>query len=185
MESEPLTVIRELDPSSGREVELVAVRMRETLIEVLGEQRGSTFYTMDWLRDRVLWHLDARNAEAKIFLSEDGHGRITGQAIARVEKGDHGSYGYFSTIYVEPAARKRGVATSLLQRIEAWLREKGMPRIVYNTAETNDRLIRLFGRHGYTVTHRNCDMVQLTKALAAESSARADNASLSPSSLIN
>ena len=41
--------IRAIDPQSRAEVELVASRMRQTLVEVLGEEVGGNMYTMDWL----------------------------------------------------------------------------------------------------------------------------------------
>ena len=56
--------IREIDPTSKEEISLVASRMRETLIEVLGEERGTALYSMDWLRNRVLWHLDPTQTSA-------------------------------------------------------------------------------------------------------------------------
>jgi len=41
-----------------------------------------------------------------------------------------------------------------------------MPKIIYNTADNHLKLIRLFDRHGYRVTHHDAGMVQLTKVLA-------------------
>ena len=41
--------------------------------------------------------------------------------------------------------------------------EKQMPSVVYNTATDHERLIRLFERHGYAITHRADNMVQLSK----------------------
>lgn len=49
--------IRALDPGSEAEIDLVAQRMRRTLIDVEGEETGTALYTMEWLRDQVRFHL--------------------------------------------------------------------------------------------------------------------------------
>src|SRR5437762_9348922 len=53
--------IRPVDPTSESELELAARRMRLTLNEVLGEEAGTALYSMEWLRQRVLWHLNPAN----------------------------------------------------------------------------------------------------------------------------
>jgi GNAT superfamily N-acetyltransferase len=158
--------IRELDPGSEAEIALVARRMRQTLEEVLGEEKGKEYYSMEWLVDRVRWHLDPAQTEAKIFLCVSNTGEVVGQAIARLEQKTGGEpYGYFSTIFVEPGSRSQGLATSLLLHVEGWLRSQGVPKIIYNTARNHEKLIRLFGSHGFAITHREAEMVQLTKTL--------------------
>lgn len=153
--------IREIDPKSDAEIQLVAQRMRQTLVEVLGEEKGTSMYTMDWLIERVRWHLDTKNTQGRVFLSESQSGEIIGHAIARI---DHGSsYGYFSTVFVEPSSRRHGVATNLLKHVEIWLLDCGMSKVVYNTAENHVALIGLFKTHGYEITHSESEMVQLTK----------------------
>ena len=39
----------QINPHSTDEIELVAARMRQTLIEVLGEEEGTALSSMDWL----------------------------------------------------------------------------------------------------------------------------------------
>ena len=130
------------------------------MIEVLGVERGTSMYTMGWLVERVLWHLDPKNTNGRVFLTEDPSQQVTGHAIARIDPADPGeALGYFSTIFVDPSVRNQGVATSLLDHVERWFREMKMPKIVYNTAENHSKLIRLFERH------RESEMVQLTKTL--------------------
>jgi ribosomal protein S18 acetylase RimI-like enzyme len=162
----PYFKIREIDPDSKKEVSLVASRMRQTLIEVLGEEKGTSLYSMDWLLERVKWHLDPVRTTAKIFLAETPSLEIIGHAIVRIEKDDEGnSYGYFSTIFIEPGSRNRGIANTLLLHVEDWLREMKLPKVIYNTAENHSKLIRLFERNGYQITDRALEMVQLTKSL--------------------
>jgi GNAT superfamily N-acetyltransferase len=162
----PQVALREIDRASQAEVTLVVQRMRQTLIDVMGESKAVALYSLDALADRLRWHLDPEVTNAKVYLSEDRTGHITGQAIARVEIDETGAhFGYFSTLFVEQESRRQGIATSLLSQVEKWFIELGMPKIVYNTAADNSRLIPLFQRHGYRITHSEGEMVQLTKLL--------------------
>lgn len=156
--------IRELDPESKEEISLVALRMRKTLIEVLGEEKGSALYSMEWLTNRVLWHLDPNQTTANIFLIENNNHEILGHAIARIDKDESGNpYGYFSTVFIEPSSRNKGLATSLVLQVESWFKELRMGKIIYNTAENHSKLIRMFEGLGFQITHREPEMVQLTK----------------------
>jgi len=158
--------IREIDPQSETEIDLVASRMHQTLIDVLGEEKGGSMYTTEWLRQRVLWHLDSKNTQAKIFLTSNQNGGITGHAIARIERAEDGTkFGYFSTVFVEAKSRRQGIANALLLQVEQWFVENQMPKSVYNTAETNTKLIDLFKEHGYKITDAQSEMVQLTKEI--------------------
>ena len=161
--------IRELDPESAaaeEEIDLVARRMRATLIHVLGEERGSGLYTMDWLRERVRFHLDPARSTAQVLLAELQPGQVAGHTILRREEpAGQLPFGLFSTIYVEPSSRRQGVATALLRRGEAWFREQGLGRAATNTAAHNQPLIEQFGRQGYALSFSAEDMVQLSKVL--------------------
>jgi GNAT superfamily N-acetyltransferase len=159
--------IREIDPTSADEVALVAARMRQTLVEVLGEQKGTALYSTEWLVQRVRWHLDPARTIAKVYLMERADRRIAAHAIARIEHDESGKpYGYFSTVFVEPESRNQGVASALIRHVEAWLTHLGMPRVIYNTAHDHAKLIRLFERHGYRISHRTPEMVQVSKPLS-------------------
>jgi GNAT superfamily N-acetyltransferase len=119
--------VRAINPNARTEVELVASRMRQTLLEVLGEEVGGGMYTMDWLIQRVFWHLDKGQCVGRVFLSEDCEGRITGHTIVRIERDDAGNeVGLFSTFLVEPGSRNRGVGTSLVTHGERWMMDHGM-----------------------------------------------------------
>lgn len=161
---DPNLKIREIDRDSEIEIALVASRLRQTLVEVLGEEKGTGLYSMEWLLDRIRFHLDPQETK-KIFLVDDDAGHIRAQAIARVEREGQSSYGYFSTIFVEPNFRNQGLATRLILHVESWFRRLNMPKIIYNTADNHTKLIRLFERHGYRITLYASEMVQLTKEL--------------------
>ena len=163
-----------MDPRSAAEVELVALRMRQTLIEVEGEEIGNSLYTMDWLKDRVRWHLDAAKSTGQVFLAENREGSITGHTIVRIELDETGRrYGLFSTTFVEPESRKQAIATRLLEHGEKWMIEYELPEACTWTSESNTKLIELYVKHGYAIVERHTHdvtktpMVKLAKALTA------------------
>lgn len=161
--------IRPIDPLSQAEVELVAERMRETLVEVVGKERGEAMYTLEWLQDRVRFHLDPKQSTAAVFLAVSSDSRVLGHTIVREEKSEDGSkHGLFSTTYVEKSSRRLGVADQLLASGEEWMRAQGLKRAATATAENNTPLIRLYEKHGYSITGRFPDiqMILLTRDLS-------------------
>lgn len=142
--------IREIDANSDDEIALVAQRMRDTLIEVEGQETGVALYTLEWLRDRVRWHLDPANSLAIVLLAVDAGDRIIGHTIVRRETGEDGkNFGLVSTTYVIPGARRSGVAQQLLTAGEQWMRQHAIPLAATWTSSTNTRLIGLYARNGY------------------------------------
>jgi GNAT superfamily N-acetyltransferase len=161
--------IRDIDPASTAEVNLVAQRMRETLIEVEGFERGSSMYTMDWLAARVRWHLDREACRGRVLLAEMPGRQIAGHTIIRIEQGEAGPFGLVSTTYVDPAFRRAGVASALLGQSERWFAEQGVPSCCTWTSSTNARLISMYERQGYAITESGANdltgtlMVKLSK----------------------
>lgn len=158
--------IRQINPASLDEIELVANRMRETLKEVVGVERGESMYTIDWLIDRVRFHLDPNLSTAQVLVSENPNGEITGHCIYRIEKLEDGSnYGLFSTTYIIPNSRKHGIATKCLSIGEAWMINNGLRIAVTMTSKKNEKLINLYFKHGYKVTATSDEMLKLEKIL--------------------
>lgn len=158
--------IRPIDPQSLAEVELVASRMRETLVEVLGDVVGGGMYTMDWLIQRVMWHLDPSQCVGQVFVSEDREGRIIGHTIVRVERDEVGEkFGLFSTFFVEPGSRNQAVAKGFVARGEKWMVDHGMTTSRTYTAESNEKLKNLMISLGYRVVAAHDEMVVLERAL--------------------
>ena len=161
--------VRLFDRESAAELDLVAERMRLTLIEVLGDEVGGDMYSLDWLRDRVRWHLDPETCVGEAFVAEAPGGELLGHTIVRVDEaeGDAPPDGLFATTYVTPEARRQGVADALLERGERWLLERGMTTLATATSESNHGLIRLFEGHGYAITLRVPErgMVRLSKTV--------------------
>jgi|APFre7841882630_1041343.scaffolds.fasta_scaffold09007_1 hypothetical protein len=52
-------------------------RLAETIVEVEGQDRGSSIYNMDWLEARVRWHLDGKACRGRVLLPECAHKQIS------------------------------------------------------------------------------------------------------------
>jgi GNAT superfamily N-acetyltransferase len=142
--------------------------MRLTLVEVLGEEAGAALYSLDWLRERVHWHLEPAQCTGQVLLAEEQEGCLAGHLIVRLERGEDGAeIGLISTIYVDPSRRRRGIGARLLEAGETWIRAHAGRVAVYDTAETHAPMIRLLEARGYVVTFAAADkqMVRLSKAL--------------------
>jgi ribosomal protein S18 acetylase RimI-like enzyme len=63
-------------------------------------------------------------------------------------------------VMVSEGARGRGVATALLDEALAWMRGRGVARVVLHTAEQNDTAQRLFTKRGFRRA-----MVEMTREL--------------------
>lgn len=167
----PQLVLRDLNPSSALELDLVAHRMRATLVEVEGYERGFNMYTLDWLRDRVRWHLDPTKVAARVVLAGEPGAEPVGHSIFRLERDDAGAFGLISTTYVLPDYRRHGIAAALLAEAEDWFRAQGAYAAGTWTSSTNAALIGLYERHGYAITESGPNdltgttMVKLTKRL--------------------
>lgn len=150
----PVTLEALTDADEAR-IGLVAQRMRQTLIEVEGEAAGTALYTLDWLRDRVRWHLDPACCTGRVWLAVAEGGAVAGHTIVRVERDERGQpFGLFSTSFVDPPWRRRGVAGRLLRQGEQWLRDQGLIEASTWTSATNAPLIALYARHGYAESER-------------------------------
>ena len=156
--------IRPIDPGSQAEVDLVAHRMRLTLIEVEGEATGTALYTIDWLRDRVRFHLDGAQCTGTVLLAEGRAGEVVGHTILRREQHEDGrAFGLVATTYVDPAWRRRGIAERLLDAGEAWFRGQGLAEFATWTSATNAPLVGLYRRHGYEITAEHIHDVTATR----------------------
>jgi GNAT superfamily N-acetyltransferase len=164
--------VRPIDPASNSEIERVAQWMRATLIEVEGEATGTALYSMEWLRERVRWHLNTSQVVAAVLLAEDANCKVIGHTIVRREVDESGQpFGLVSTTYVDPVARRLGVADELLGAGEHWFAEQRLRSFSTWTSSTNTKLIKLYEKHSYkqaeTAVHETTGtlMVRLEKTL--------------------
>lgn len=68
--------------------------------------------------------------------------------------------GFIHDVAVSEAGRRIGVATALIDAAAAWLRARGMPRVVLWTADRNEGAQRLFTALGFRRT-----MIEMTREL--------------------
>lgn len=158
-----------VDPGSDHEIRLIANRMKYTLMEVLGDERGSSMYSDEWLKDRVMQHLDGR-LDGEILLAKTDAKEICGHTILRVEDSQGTPSGLFSTIYVAEHYRRSGIGTKLLRAGESWFQKRKATSINTYTDLKNQKLIKLFEKHGYRIAFTNQEkhMCQLQKSINPE-----------------
>jgi ribosomal-protein-alanine N-acetyltransferase len=75
--------------------------------------------------------------------------QMTGFAIADWTREATQTAAYIQTVEVAPPHRKHGIATELLDRLEASARTAGASAIGLHVAEQNASAIRLYRAHGY------------------------------------
>lgn len=143
--------VRLIDPLSSAEIALVANRMLETLVEVEGTERGLQIHSIEWLEQRVRWHLDAAAVTGQVLVAEDAGGDIVGHLICRLDNRGAVPTGLIATAYVLPAFRRSGIARDLVDRAHHWFRAQGAALTSTWTSGTNSRLISLFEKFGYQI----------------------------------
>jgi len=165
-------LIREIATQSHDEVSLVAERMQATLIEIEGAHNAARLHSPQWIRDRLLWHIDNPEVLGKAMVAVLGTGEIIGHTLLRRETDPTGrDYGLFSTTYVVPRYRRQGIASRLLLAGEEWFRHFGLNRFSTWTSATNTKLIHLYEKHNYQVISSGRNevtgtlMVHLSKVL--------------------
>lgn len=93
-------------------------------------------------------------------------GEVAGYVYAGVEplswKELRDEAGFIHDLLVSEDARSRGAGQLLLDGAIAWLRDRGMPRVVLWTAAPNGGAQRLFERRGFRPT-----MVEMTLELSS------------------
>jgi ribosomal protein S18 acetylase RimI-like enzyme len=119
------------------------------------------------LEEGYAWWLgrERRNPRAAV-LAAVRRGRVVGYAYGRVEPRDWSTLrdrcGVGIDLWVEPAARRAGIAAALVDALGAALAARGAPRLVVDVAARNERARAAFARLGFRET-----MVELTRELPA------------------
>lgn len=99
--------------------------------------------------------------DAVILAAAEGE-HVLGYAYGRVETRDWNAlldrHGALHDIFVDPSARRRGVARQLLRAILRALENKGAPRVLLHTALENAAAQALFATFGFRTT-----MLEMTR----------------------
>jgi ribosomal protein S18 acetylase RimI-like enzyme len=111
---------------------------------------------------------ELRRNGALILVAEDQErGDLLGYAYATLEPRNWNDLldaaGKLNDLYVDPAARRRGVGRALAQAVFAQLRERGAPRLVLMTAWQNPDAHVFFEALGFRRT-----MLEMTRELPPE-----------------
>jgi ribosomal protein S18 acetylase RimI-like enzyme len=111
------------------------------------------------------WFLGTQLESADVVvLVAERDGAVVGYVYAGIEpqswKELREECGFIHDVAVKESGRRLGVATALLEAAMAWLRERGMPRVVLWTAERNEGAHRLFTELGFRRT-----MIEMTREL--------------------
>lgn len=72
-----------------------------------------------------------------------------GEALACVALARMDGYGEVKSLFVDPAARGRGVGTALMAALEHRARASGLPVLRLETGDTLGEAHRLYRRHGF------------------------------------
>jgi GNAT superfamily N-acetyltransferase len=112
------------------------------------------------------WFLGTQLKEddAVIFVA-DHDGTVVGYAYAAIEplswKDLRDECGVVHDLMVDESGRRHGVGTALMEAALAWLRTRGVPRVVLSTSPRNEGAQRLFDRLGFRRT-----MIEMTRELS-------------------
>lgn len=82
---------------------------------------------------------------ARARRSSSRHRPVTGFAISGIS----GSTGYLQRLAVEPAVRRTGVATTLVDDALSWMGRRGVDRVLVNTSVANVPAIALYESLGF------------------------------------
>ena len=116
--------------------------------------------------DGYAWFLGTQleRDDAAIFVA-DSNGSVVGYAYAGIEalswKDLRDQCGAVYDLMVDERGRRHGVGTALMEAALAWLRTRGVPRVVLSTSPRNERAQRLFDRLGFRRT-----MIEMTRELS-------------------
>jgi ribosomal protein S18 acetylase RimI-like enzyme len=97
--------------------------------------------------DQETWRARLRNPDGPTFLAfRDG--AVVGLDGVWMNEGEL----MLVAMWVDPAARRSGVATTLTQAVVDWAKARGAKRVTLGVAENNDAARRLYERLGFTLT---------------------------------
>lgn len=99
-----------------------------------------------------------------VLLVAEVEGEVAGYLYARMEPRSYNELrdacGAIHDVFVDDAARRKGVGEALLREAMKRLKERGAPRVVLLTAVQNEAAQRLFARVGFRTT-----MLEMTSEL--------------------
>jgi GNAT superfamily N-acetyltransferase len=151
-------------PARSEDLPAVA-RLAAALVRMHHHLDPQRFMLIEPVEDGYQWFFtrELKRDAARILVAEDD-GRIHGYAYATLEDRDWNDLldacGKLNDLYVDAAARRRGIARALVDATLAWLRERRAPRVVLLSAWQNPDAHAFFEAIGFRRT-----MVEMTAEL--------------------
>jgi ribosomal protein S18 acetylase RimI-like enzyme len=121
--------------------------VRELWDEFDRERPAPAFLAETWEQDGV----DARVRAGEVILAEEDGAAL---GFAEFKRGTDAAL-WLQTIYVRPAARRRGIAKALLQELAAEARERGMSHLALEVLTDNGDARAVYDRLGFSEFSRS------------------------------
>jgi len=151
-------------PARSDDLPAVA-RLAAALVRMHHHLDPQRFMLIEPVEDGYQWFFtrELKRDAARILVAEDDD-RILGYAYATLEERDWNDLldacGKLNDLYVDAAARRRGVARALVDATFAWFRERKAPRVVLLSAWQNADAHAFFEALGFRRT-----MLEMTAEL--------------------
>jgi len=153
-----MTTIRPAQPSDREFVltmadrlvsfDVPAFRTKEELAD--GDRRALAEW-FNRLQDDSRAEAPGAEADEALFVAEHD-GRLAGCAylVTLVDYFNERPHAHLSVLAVSEAAEGKGVGSALLDRSEAWAKERGSDRLTLSALVTNERARGLYERRGFS-----------------------------------
>ncbi len=82
--------------------------------------------------------------------------------VASAMVGHDGHRGWLYYVSVDPDVQNRGYGAAIVAACEAWLRIRGVPKVMLLVRETNSKVVGFYGRNGYEAIPRTIMQKWLT-----------------------
>jgi ribosomal protein S18 acetylase RimI-like enzyme len=148
--------IRPIDPDRASELDLVARRCMDTVLETIPEFEGRediarshlSNFTLAQMTDMIRADLTDPAKRIMLAVADDV---IAGQALYSVKTDRAGTlYGFCFSRYVLPEYRRNGIAAKLLTDALEWFKREGARYVIAQTHVENIPLQHLFEAQGFT-----------------------------------
>ena len=152
----------------ARAADLPAVsRLAAELVRLHHRYDPPRFLLVEPVEEGYQWFFsrEVKRKDAIILVAEDEAARIVGYAYGTLEGRDWNDLldacGKLNDLYVDPSARRQGIARALVTEMFAALKARGAPRVVLLSAWKNPEAHAFFESLGFRRT-----MLEMTAELA-------------------
>jgi putative acetyltransferase len=134
-------------PATDTPYRITAADPREPGVTALLDASHALMQSLFPPEDNFFLDIDALCApDIRVFAAMEGTSCLGTGALALRD-----GYGEVKSMFVDEAARGRGVADAILRRIEAEARREGLGLLRLETGKGLDAAHRLYARHGFAV----------------------------------